>query len=72
MQDIEEGMKETAGQYRMIEDRKEAIRFLLKNAGTGDILILAGKGHEQYQEVKGEYRPFDERKIVQDILGKLD
>ena len=72
MQDIEEGMKETTGQYQMIEDRKEAIRFLLKNAGAGDILILAGKGHEQYQEVKGEYRPFDERKIVRDILEKLE
>ena len=72
MQEIEAGMKETTGQYRMIEDRKTAIRFLLKNAGAGDILILAGKGHEQYQEVKEEYRPFDERKIVREILGELE
>lgn len=71
MQAIEAGMKETAGQYRMIADRKEAIRFLLENAKAGDILILAGKGHEQYQEINGKYLPFDERKIVQDILADL-
>lgn len=71
MQAIEAGMKETVGQYRMIADRKEAIRFLLENAKAGDILILAGKGHEQYQEINGKYLPFDERKIVQEILADL-
>ena len=38
----------------------------------GDILILAGKGHEQYQEIKGDYLPFNERKIAQEILADLD
>ena len=68
MQAIEAGIKETAGHYRMIEDRKEAIRYLLENGRPGDILILAGKGHEQYQEIKGNFVSFDERQIVREIL----
>jgi len=71
MQSIEAGIKETNGQYQMIVNRREAIRFLLAHGRPGDILILAGKGHEQYQEIKGEYLPFNERKIVQEILKNL-
>lgn len=65
MQTIEEEMKETKG-------RKEAMRFMLAQGRPGDILILAGKGHEQYQEIKGDYLPFNERKIAQEILADLD
>ncbi len=72
MQSIEEGMKETNGQYQMIIDRKEAMRFMLAHGRPGDILILAGKGHEQYQEINGECLPFNERKIAQEILANLD
>ena len=72
MQSIEAGMKETKGQYKMIIDRKEAMRFMLAHGRPGDIMILAGKGHEQYQEIKGEYVPFNERKIAQDILLNLE
>ena len=72
MQTIEEGMKETKGQYQMMVDRKEAMRFMLAQGRPGDILILAGKGHEQYQEIKGDYLPFNERKIAQEILADLD
>ena len=72
MQTIEEGMKETKGQYQMVVDRKEAMRFMLAQGRPGDILILAGKGHEQYQEIKGDYLPFNERKIAQEILADLD
>ena len=72
MQSIEEGMKETKGRYQMIIDRKEAMRFMLAQGRPGDILILAGKGHEQYQEIKGDYLPFDERKIAQEILLNLE
>ena len=66
MQTIEEG------QYQMMVDRKEAMRFMLAQGRPGDILILAGKGHEQYQEIKGDYLPFNERKIAQEILADLD
>ena len=72
MQTIEEGMKETKGQYQLMVDRKEAMRFMLAQGRPGDILILAGKGHEQYQEIKGDYLPFNERKIAQEILADLD
>lgn len=72
MQAIEEGMKETKGRYQMIVNRKEAMRFMLAHGRPGDILILAGKGHEQYQEIKGNYLPFNERKIAQEILADLD
>lgn len=72
MQTIEEGMKETKGQYQMMVDRKEAMRFMLAQGRPGDILILAGKGHEQYQEIKGDYLSFNERKIAQEILADLD
>ena len=72
MQTIEEGPNQTKGQYQMMVDRKEAMRFMLAQGRPGDILILAGKGHEQYQEIKGDYLPFNERKIAQEILADLD
>lgn len=71
MQEIEDGMKQTKGEYVMISDRYRAIRYLLEMAGPGDILILAGKGHEMYQEIKDKKIPFDERKIVENIQNEL-
>ena len=70
MQTIEEGMKETKGQYQMMVDRKEAMRFMLAQGRPGDILILAGKGHEYYQVLHGETICFDEKKIVAEILER--
>ncbi len=52
------------GSYRVILDREEAIGFALGQAASGDIVVLAGKGHETYQEVAGERIPFDEADIV--------
>lgn len=66
--DVEEGIKKTNGKYIVIEDRKEAIREALKMMNKIDIVVLAGKGHETYQEINGEKRDFDERVIVQEIL----
>ena len=54
----------------MIENRKEAIRYCLNNAKRGDIIVLAGKGHEDYQEINGIKYPFDERVIIGNILNK--
>ena len=70
MEEIQEGMEQTRGDYVMIRDRRKAIHYLLDMAQPGDILILAGKGHEIYQEIGDEKLPFDERKIVEDILNK--
>ena len=70
LKEIREGVEETGGEYEMIPDRREAIRFGIQRAKKGDILVLAGKGHEDYQEIRGVKYPMDERKIVQEILAE--
>ena len=65
---IEEGIKKTKGKYTCIVDRVEAIRHAIEMANKKDIIILAGKGHEPYQEIKGVKHPFDEREIVNKII----
>ena len=54
----------------MVVDRKQAIKEAIGMAGKRDIVILAGKGHETYQEINGRKYEFDERKIVKEILGE--
>ena len=66
--DIKVGMHKTDGKYVVIPDRKEAIRYCIEHAEDGDIIVLAGKGHEDYQEIKGVKRHFDEREIIKEIL----
>ncbi len=66
--DIVTGMEKTEGKYVRIEDRKEAIRYAIHHGEPGDIVILAGKGHEDYQEICGKKYPMDERVIIADIL----
>lgn len=68
MDDIVVGMKKTNGKYIQIADRKEAIRFAIVNGEPGDVIVLAGKGHEDYQEIKGIHYPMDERVLIQEIL----
>lgn len=69
---VEEGIKKTKGKYTVIVDRVEAIREAIKMADKKDIILLAGKGHEPYQEINGVKHPFDERIIVNDIIeGKM-
>lgn len=66
--DIEEGIAKTKGKYKIVVDRKEAIKEAIQMATKRDIIILAGKGHETYQEIDGVKHEFDERKIVKEIL----
>ncbi len=68
---IEEGMKPTHGRYVVIENRREAIRYALKMGREGDVIILAGKGHETYQDIMGVKRPFDEKVVVHELLDEL-
>lgn len=68
---IEEGIKNTNGKYEVIVDRKEAIKRAIEIANKTDIVVLAGKGHEPYQEINGVKYPFDERIIVKDIISKM-
>ena len=69
---IEAGIKPTGGTYTVIENRREAIRHALQIAREGDIVILAGKGHETYQEIMGVKRPFDEKVVVAELLRELN
>ena len=69
--DIETGMKKTDGEYIKIADRKEAIRYAIENGEKGDIIVLAGKGHEDYQEIKGVKYPMDERVLIAEILKEM-
>ena len=69
--EIEEGIRQTDGSYTVIENRREAIRYALKNAKPDDVVVLAGKGHETYQEIKGVKHPFDEKIVVSELLKEL-
>ena len=50
-------------------DRKEAIAYAISHGEPGDIIVLAGKGHEDYQEINGVKYPMDERDLIRDILA---
>jgi UDP-N-acetylmuramoyl-L-alanyl-D-glutamate--2,6-diaminopimelate ligase len=65
---IEPGIRETGAQYERVTDRRAAIRRALDMAGKGDIVLIAGKGHENYQEIMGVRHPFDDREVVREIL----
>lgn len=68
---IEEGMKLTSGKYTIIENRRAAIRYALEMGCEGDVIILAGKGHETYQDIMGVKRPFDEKQVVTELLAEI-
>lgn len=68
MADIKEGIAKTDGKYIEIPDRKDAIAYAIHNGQPGDIIVLAGKGHEDYQEIHGVKYPMDERVIIKEIL----
>lgn len=68
---VEEGIKQTDGKYILIENRREAIRHALQIGRDGDIIVLAGKGHETYQEIMGVKRPFDEKVVVRELLEEM-
>jgi UDP-N-acetylmuramoyl-L-alanyl-D-glutamate--2,6-diaminopimelate ligase len=66
--DILTGVAKADGKYVTIPDRKEAIAYCMKNAQDGDIIVLAGKGHEDYQEIKGVKHHMDERELIDEII----
>ena len=66
--DIESAISKTDGEYIKITDRKEAIAYAIHHGRPGDVIILAGKGHEDYQEICGVKYPMDERVLIQEIL----
>ena len=66
--DIKMGIAKTTGSYVEISDRKQAIGYAITHGEKGDIIVLAGKGHEDYQEIKGVKYPMDERVLIREIL----
>lgn len=68
IEDIKTGINKTNGKYIEICDRKEAIAYAIDHGKPGDIIVLAGKGHEDYQEIEGVKYPMDERVLIADIL----
>lgn len=70
-EDIKVGLKKGGGKYIEIDDRKEAIAYSMSHAESGDIILLLGKGHEDYQEIKGQKYHFDEREVVAEILQEM-
>ncbi|MBR5798704.1 MAG: UDP-N-acetylmuramoyl-L-alanyl-D-glutamate--2,6-diaminopimelate ligase [Lachnospiraceae bacterium] len=68
MKDIKTGIDKTDGVYIEICDRKEAIAYAIDHGQKGDVIVLAGKGHEDYQEIKGVKYPMDERVLIAEIL----
>lgn len=71
IKDIETGISKTSGEYVVVPDRKEAIRYAIANGREGDLIILAGKGHEDYQEICGVKYPMDERVLIAEVLEEL-
>jgi UDP-N-acetylmuramoyl-L-alanyl-D-glutamate--2,6-diaminopimelate ligase len=68
---IDEIMTGMAGSRAVrIPDRRAAIAHALEQAGPDDIVLLAGKGHENYQIIGAEQRPFDERLVVAELLAR--
>ena len=69
--DIKTGIEKTDGKYVEICGRKDAIRYAIETGKPGDVIILAGKGHEDYQEIKGIKYPMDERVLIAEILEEI-
>lgn len=70
--DIKTGIKKTDGKYVEIADRKEAMRYAILHGEPGDVIVFAGKGHEDYQEIEGVKYHMDERELIRRILEEED
>ncbi|MBS1936084.1 MAG: UDP-N-acetylmuramoyl-L-alanyl-D-glutamate--2,6-diaminopimelate ligase, partial [Bacteroidetes bacterium] len=72
LKDMETGLGAAAKRkYVSIADRKEAIATAANLANTEDILLIAGKGHEKYQEIKGVKYPFDDKSVLKEVFEEL-
>lgn len=69
-EDIKVGLNKANAKYIEISDRAEAIRYAIKNAQDGDLILLVGKGHEEYQDIKGIKYYFNELDIINEFIKK--
>jgi UDP-N-acetylmuramoyl-L-alanyl-D-glutamate--2,6-diaminopimelate ligase len=65
------GLQRVDADYERVPDRRQAIEQAISEAREGDIVLLAGKGHETYQQVGSEKRPFDDRETAREVLRAL-
>ncbi|HCL05099.1 MAG TPA: UDP-N-acetylmuramoyl-L-alanyl-D-glutamate--2,6-diaminopimelate ligase, partial [Chitinophagaceae bacterium] len=73
LKDMEAGLSSSARRkYISITDRKEAIRMAVSYAGPEDIILVAGKGHEKYQDIKGVKHPFDDKQVLLEMFAALN
>ena len=66
-----DGVNKTAVEYVVIQNRREAIKYALTHARPDDVVVLAGKGHETYQEIMNVKYPFDEKVVVAELLKEI-
>lgn len=71
IEDIKTGIAGSGGNYIVIGERREAIAYAIRHGEPDDIIVLAGKGHEDYQEIKGKKYPMDERVLIQEVLEEM-
>lgn len=69
IEDIKTGVEKGPGKYVTIPDRKEAIRYCVEHARSGDVIVVAGKGHEDYQEIEGVKYHMSDREMAEEILA---
>jgi UDP-N-acetylmuramoyl-L-alanyl-D-glutamate--2,6-diaminopimelate ligase len=69
--EIEPGLKRGRAPYRLLPDRREAIRCALAIACPGDVMVIAGKGHEDYQIIGNRIFPFDDRAVAQELIHQM-
>jgi UDP-N-acetylmuramoyl-L-alanyl-D-glutamate--2,6-diaminopimelate ligase len=70
--EIERGVRETGRRALTMPERGQAIAAAIRNARAGDVVVIAGKGHERYQEIAGRKVPFDERTVARLILDEIE
>ena len=71
IKEIENGIKNTKGKYKIVVNRAKAIEHALRRGRKNDLILIAGKGHETYQEVNGVKHHFDDREVINNVLKKL-
>lgn len=71
IRDILDGMDDAMAEYVVIENRRDAIEYAIRHARKDDVIVLAGKGHEDYQILKDKTIHFDEREVIREILSNL-
>lgn len=71
IEDIKHGISKTDGEYVAVEDRQDAFKYALEHAEEGDVIVMAGKGHEDYQEIRGKKYHMDERELILNAAKEL-